>query len=54
MFKILLSRNSTDIDATENVWGWTALHYAVMNNRLDLTKLLVDKNCNMHIKSKSG
>lgn len=48
----LLIDNGADIDATENHEGQTALMWAVAEKHPAVTKVLVEKGANVHIKSK--
>jgi hypothetical protein len=51
--ELVLANTSIDVNATTCV-GWTPIKYALMNNRLDEGKLLVEKGANLFIKNNDG
>lgn len=44
----------SDLLALTDLDGWTALHYAAKENRLDLTKVLLDRGADANRKDKWG
>jgi len=42
-----------NINTQENS-GWTALHYAALENNIDIVKLLLNNNANKNIQNNSG
>ena len=51
--RILLD-NGADINATEECYNQTALHFAVLNKRTSITKLLLENGCKTDIRNHQG
>ena len=51
--KILLD-NGADINATSECSIQTALHFAVLNKRTSITKLLLENGCKTEIRTQQG
>jgi ankyrin repeat protein len=49
-----LELNPSEIDSVEELFNWTALHYAVFHNRSDVVNLLCEKGADLNIQNKHG
>ena len=51
--KALTDQYNFDIYMTNN-YGWTALHYSAENGSYELIKLFLDREVDVHLKTKTG
>lgn len=49
-----LIKQGRDINATEDLYGWTALHMCCAYKRVEIAFLLIEKGCDMDIQDNEG
>lgn len=52
--ELLTSSSNISIDSREDQYGFTALHWSVVNKKLDVAKLLVKAGCGLNVKDSTG